>query len=591
MQVEEPKYTQGQSPLPVFHRLPPKKIGNGAYGCVYAPPLHCENEPELNYENKASKLVIASEAKLEEKSGKLVDAIDPLFQFHLRPSHYCDFDNSESEYVEDCNAYDIKKNLKTMKNGKKGVKVVLMENGGENLFVFIHKFVNPSFGFSKTRFQREQIVYQFWANSVYLIYGISQFRRNHLIHRDLKGGNILIDHETMRLNIIDFGMMTKDEDYSPYGFHYNFPPEYGINTEITFNQIANSKDEFFRNFFSKNVRFKEAYESFLNDVVPLTYSPENAEFGFLSREDFLSKFDRNFYRGQSYDNFKEAMKETADIYGMGMSLLMFLVNTSHYIVHKNFVKKMYQLLLRTVHPNCFERIRMDELESAYEAVIELLPINMPSHITNFRIPTLAEMRNATNASVDNKKAPSVVAKKASRKKKTVLPPSSKEPVASKQTRKATTRARKAGPSRPKSNSFIEDISLRVANLHIHDDKEVSGRKPAPKPLPEPLPIAATEKAVKKVTNKECEEGKERHPITNQCVKKCAPGFLRDPISGKCNKVKKTKSQLMLEPCPEGKERNPVTGYCVNKCPEGYLRNPQTGYCNKTFKLRRWKYNV
>jgi serine/threonine protein kinase len=58
---------------------------------------------------------------------------------------------------------------------------------------------------------------------------------------------------------------------------------------------------------------------------------------------------------------------------------------------------------------------------------------------------------------------------------------------------------------------------------------------------------------------------------------CPEGKERNPITGRCNKIKlnktvKKNSEEKL--CPPGKERNPKTRRCVNKCKDGYTRNSE-----------------
>ena len=97
--------------------------------------------------------------------------------------------------------------------------------------------------------------------------------------------------------------------------------------------------------------------------------------------------------------------------------------------------------------------------------------------------------------------------------------------------------------------------------------------------------------------KECPDGKERNPETGRCIKikkskeKKSVRKIRKPHSPiKKSKVKKE--------CPDGKVRNPVTGRCVKvkdvksakikskqvkECPDGKVRNPATGRCIKVKK--------
>jgi hypothetical protein len=121
---------------------------------------------------------------------------------------------------------------------------------------------------------------------------------------------------------------------------------------------------------------------------------------------------------------------------------------------------------------------------------------------------------------------------------------------------------------------------------------------------------------------ECPKGKEINPVTGRCVNKCKDDEQRNQETGKCQKIKNKKKEVVSVPalvpepaplpedvqdiipdpipapspvrakpvpekkekeCPKGKEINPVTGRCVNKCKDDEERNLETGKCKKIKK--------
>ena len=68
-------------------------------------------------------------------------------------------------------------------------------------------------------------------------------------------------------------------------------------------------------------------------------------------------------------------------------------------------------------------------------------------------------------------------------------------------------------------------------------------------------------------------GKEKHPLTNKMVSKCASDKERNSVSGNCRKK-----------CIKDKEEvDSVTGKCRKKCNELQTRDPITGRCRKIKK--------
>jgi len=100
-------------------------------------------------------------------------------------------------------------------------------------------------------------------------------------------------------------------------------------------------------------------------------------------------------------------------------------------------------------------------------------------------------------------------------------------------------------------------------------------------------------------DKKCPNGKEINPVTKRCVKICDKDKIRNPKTGKCEKPEKPekpdkpdktdktdkpeKPEKPDKDCPDGKEINPVTKRCVKICDKDKIRNPNTGKCEKIKK--------
>jgi hypothetical protein len=168
-----------------------------------------------------------------------------------------------------------------------------------------------------------------------------------------------------------------------------------------------------------------------------------------------------------------------------------------------------------------------------------------------------------------------------------------------------------------------DEAPKEAKKAIEEVLEVEGEE-----ADEELPFAALEREERAKERKEravapadvkkdkkaCPEGKERSPISGQCVKKCEPNEVRSE-KGHCKKVRgapavapaapeapavEPKPKLPTPPmqpepgmgfqveevsqCPAPMEVSSRSGKCVLPCKEEQLRNPSTGHCIKVGEL-------
>ena len=71
-----------------------------------------------------------------------------------------------------------------------------------------------------------------------------------------------------------------------------------------------------------------------------------------------------------------------------------------------------------------------------------------------------------------------------------------------------------------------------------------------------------------------------NPKTGRYVKKCTPGKVRNPVTGRCVSDKTKSVRIVNNNIPDDKEINPLTGRLVKKCAPGSTRNSSTGRCVK-----------
>jgi hypothetical protein len=149
----------------------PEVIGEGAFGCVHSPSLHCKNKPKIDYTDKVSKLMDRKDALKELGEYIGIENADPHHKYYLGKPILCKPDNSEitKTAMKKCKAQFSDKALLIMKDGGLNVRKLTM-------------------GWSKMPITPELIneVGDFWLDTHKLLIGLKLFLANDIVHHDLK---------------------------------------------------------------------------------------------------------------------------------------------------------------------------------------------------------------------------------------------------------------------------------------------------------------------------------------------------------------------------------------------------------------------
>jgi len=392
------------------------KIGEGSYGCVYIPSLTCKNKlPVKYYNDKISKATPLSNAIREiEKQSYVDNKIDPKFKYHFSPPIKCSPNLSIKSSVNLLKKCDALKKNNCKKNCKKNeiipfeeISLLIINNGGLDLKKFVNYFLsaNDIKKSSDTSFSslnvnanltvKTQIIMNFWNKSIFLIDALHDFAKNKTLHHDLKPENIVYDHVKNQINIIDFGLVRKYENYHADIAHFSYPPEtYVLNSNV-YTVISKASNIDFKYILgiepiNEDAPFMDSYKYFLSyitvdnyltsDISP-SYNVNSLKYGFKTENDILSIFDKNIYKGKTLNEIKNQAMLTHDMYGLGLALMYVFVRTFYYLKKKdgslngNFIKKMYKILFSMIHPDCFKRPSINDLKERYEKALDLIDIS------------------------------------------------------------------------------------------------------------------------------------------------------------------------------------------------------------------------
>ncbi|AET74022.1 hypothetical protein PGBG_00314 [Phaeocystis globosa virus 14T] len=176
-----------------------EKIGVGTSGCVFKPSLKCDKNIG-SYENKISKVMKNIDAKNELKEYKSISKIKGLEKYAIVQPTLCKpkMDDKFVKSVYKCFNHSL---VKVLDKTKSDYSLLLYEDGG----ITVGDFLSTIF----TKID-EKDQHHFLTSLITLIDGLSFFKANDIVHRDIKADHIVYNINTGKLKYIDFGLMIKN---------------------------------------------------------------------------------------------------------------------------------------------------------------------------------------------------------------------------------------------------------------------------------------------------------------------------------------------------------------------------------------------
>jgi serine/threonine protein kinase len=355
----------------------PKVIGEGSYGCVHKPSLTCKNKPKLSYKNKVSKVLRKKSATDELKEYKNVNKVDKNKDFYLGKPVSCNIANTPE------NLDSIKKckiGSEVLKNLEKH-KLIIIGDGGINIEDYVTKIKK----WTPTIALRNETEL-FLLESMRLFTGLIKFKENGLVHHDLKPQNIVYNEKINRLNFIDFGLMTSKEklieesnkNKNSLGvFHWSFP------WEIEYVNKTNFIDLKSKSISYRKVIYNSLLEDFVNYLKIDKIESMHSYFYYVLN----STIDRSEYRKDravflndykkfildnidiyQYDDFLEKSIDTIDSYGLGFTMMHWLLYTQKFLDNQ-LAQKLFMLFYQMITPNLLGRLRIEESRNQFEHIL------------------------------------------------------------------------------------------------------------------------------------------------------------------------------------------------------------------------------
>jgi serine/threonine protein kinase len=489
-----------------------KVIGEGSYGCVQDPSLHCAHlpKPNFDYNGYVSKLMKTKRAEEELAEFVKFHRYDPNDEYHLGTPIMCKPDLKGANVMKDVE--QCKKLSPEIKANPADYDLLVMKYGGPDLKIFCKSKINQ---FLKTK--KDEKSDKFWLEVHHLIKGLQFFRDNGIVHNDLKPQNILYDTKTNKLMFIDFGLMqtkaelirtSKNNTNNQAVFHWSYPLDSGFMDYNSYSKykrgITNGyrklvKDELIgmlvsdskKNTAKLNLKRPEAFELFFSYINPTGKDMTTAsKYAFI--ESFFDGLDEMVTL--EYDDYLDDAIDSIDVYGLGFTL-QYILNCfkRHNAVSAQFFNRASALFFKMYDYNPDDReLNIYELLDEYEEILLETGI----------LTRLNKRFNKDNELVDSAPMPSSIMRKA------------------------------------KNEDSSKPLSAELESIAYMD---AAPKKPTTKVSLKPTTIAAkaTTIAAKATTiaAKACPPGKEINPKTGRCIKQCASNETRN-AQGRC--VKQTR---------------------------------------------------
>jgi len=345
----------------------PEVIGQGTYGCVHKPQMKCKDRPRKD-ETTVSKLMTRENANQELGEYSLIDFADEKKEYYLGIPDDCN--------VDDKNAINLMAIAKCRDFEPKQVenyKLLLMKYGGKDL----DEFGKEVKQWSKTPENIKKIEL-FWIEVSRLFRGLNAFKKNGIVHHDLKHPNVVYNQGTNRINFIDFGFMTdkdsiinkcRDSDYwLAQKHHWSFPIEIVLWNKKTYNRYANGTvSKLAKDFSTVSKEISKQIGYFFDCITD--FKSGTAEY-----KNITSKMIKQFFNlsmnldKREYNQFINKSIDTVDSYGLGIALMYMLKKSTH-LLDRDFSKRAFLLFKNMVHPNVYSRYDTDMLMNEYEEIL------------------------------------------------------------------------------------------------------------------------------------------------------------------------------------------------------------------------------
>lgn len=196
-------------------------IGVGSTSCVIDRPVECSEDKSVTQgadtrKGTVAKIAPSDNIKEELKNAQRIRRIDPGNIFTIGYRGVCVPKMNTKRIIEILRRKSCSPKI-FKKTSKEKLYQLLMDYGGiaiDDISPYLKIKYPPT----------KKLIPILLTEVLRMLYGVYTLRSLHLSHYDIHSSNILLNPDTMRLNLIDFGMMVEDSRIWEQFMRHNFMP-------------------------------------------------------------------------------------------------------------------------------------------------------------------------------------------------------------------------------------------------------------------------------------------------------------------------------------------------------------------------------
>jgi len=201
----------------------PEVIGEGTYGCVTKPSIHCKDK-SVDYDNKVSKIMARDDARKEYDGMKELSKHKNINKYIIPQPEICKplINDVFHDTVKKCENEDFPETK------DEDFLILVLDDGGVSLRTLTDVFFDT--------FTAHE-AHVFLSKIHHLMKGLLYFNQKGIVHHDIAARNVVYNVKTGVIRFIDFGLLKHAETIIKESKHSknklakywkNFPPENGI---------------------------------------------------------------------------------------------------------------------------------------------------------------------------------------------------------------------------------------------------------------------------------------------------------------------------------------------------------------------------